>query len=215
MAGSIRKKRLDKRLLKEKVMRVASVAFVEKGIRNVKMDDIAAELSISKRTLYELFADKEELLLEVARIHREEMKTSMNKVAERAENVLEIIMTFYRQISQEFKSTDNRFYEDIKKYPRVMKFLEDGRKDNIEGAMAFYKKGVEQGIFRADVNYRIVQEMMHGQMDALIHADSCQQYTMLELFDTLVSIHLRGISTETGIKAVDDFLHRMKEETIN
>ena len=90
--------------------------------------------------------------------------------------------------------------------------LENGRKDNIEGAMKFYAKGVEQGIFRADVNYRIVQEMMHGQMDTLIQSKSCQQYTMLELFETLMFMHLRGISTEAGLKHVDDFICRMESE---
>ena len=70
---------MDKRLLKEKAVRVASAFFTERGIRSVKMDDIAMELSISKRTLYELFSDKEELLLEVVKSHREEMKAFMTK----------------------------------------------------------------------------------------------------------------------------------------
>ena len=71
------KKRLDKRQVKEKVACVAAEAFMRKGIKNVKMDDIAATLSISKRTLYELYSDKEELLLEVVKLHREEMKKYM------------------------------------------------------------------------------------------------------------------------------------------
>ena len=203
---------MDKRLLKEKAVRVASAFFTERGIRSVKMDDIAMELSISKRTLYELFSDKEELLLEVVKSHREEMKAFMTKEAERAGNVLEIIMAFYRKISQDFKNANGNFFEDIKKYPRVTEMLEKGRKDNIEGAMKFYAKGVEQGIFRKDVNYRIVQEMMHGQMDTLIQSKSCQQYTMLELFETLMFMHLRGISTEAGLKHVDDFICRMRSE---
>mgnify|MGYP002520011769 CR=1 FL=1 len=89
------KKRIDKQQLKEKVAQVAAVAFMQKGIKNVKMDDVAAELGISKRTLYELFSDKEELLLDVVKLHRKEMKNYMISVAEKAENVLEIIMSFF------------------------------------------------------------------------------------------------------------------------
>ena len=210
MAG-YNKKRLDKRMIKEKVARVAADAFIQKGIKNVKMDDVAAELGISKRTLYELFSDKEELLLDVVKLHRKEMKNYMISVAEKAENVLEIIMSFYIRTTEDFQTTNILFFEEIKKYPQVTKFLEEGRKENAVSAVAFYKKGVEQGIFREDVNYEIVQEMIHGQMDMLIHNDIRKTYSMVEIFKTVVFMHLRGITTEKGLSIVDEFLEQMNE----
>lgn len=205
------KKRLDKQQVKEKVVVVAAEAFMCKGIKNVKMDDIAAELSISKRTLYELYSDKEELLLEVVKLHREKMKKYMVTIASKAENVLEIIMNFYIKTTEDFQTTNILFFEDIKKYPRVTQFLEEGRKENAESTVAFYRKGVEQGIFREDVNYDIVQEMIHGQMDTLMHSETRHNYSIVEIFKTIVFIHLRGISTEKGLKMVDDFLEGMNE----
>ena len=205
------KKRIDKQQLKEKVAQVAAVAFMHKGIKNVKMDDVAAELGISKRTLYELFSDKEELLLDVVKLHRKEMKNYMISVAEKAENVLEIIMSFYIRTTEDFQTTNILFFEEIKKYPQVTKFLEEGRKENAVSAVAFYKKGVEQGIFREDVNYQIVQEMIHGQMDMLIHNDIRKTYSMVEIFKTVVFMHLRGITTEKGLSIVDEFLEQMNE----
>ena len=205
------KKRIDKQQLKEKVAQVAAVAFMQKGIKNVKMDDVAAELGISKRTLYELFSDKEELLLDVVKLHRKEMKNYMISVAEKAENVLEIIMSFYIRTTEDFQTTNILFFEEIKKYPQVTKFLEEGRKENAVSAVAFYRKGVEQGIFREDVNYEIVQEMIHGQMDMLIHNDIRKTYSMVEIFKTVVFMHLRGITTEKGLSIVDEFLEQMNE----
>ncbi len=205
------KKRIDKQQLKEKVAQVAAVAFMQKGIKNVKMDDVAAELGISKRTLYELFSDKEELLLDVVKLHRKEMKNYMISVAEKAENVLEIIMSFYIRTTEDFQTTNILFFEEIKKYPQVTKFLEEGRKENAVSAVDFYKKGVEQGIFREDVNYEIVQEMIHGQMDMLIHNDIRKTYSMVEIFKTVVFMHLRGITTEKGLSIVDEFLEQMNE----
>lgn len=205
------KKRLDKQQVKEKVVVVAAEAFMCKGIKNVKMDDIAAELSISKRTLYELYSDKEELLLEVVKLHREKMKKYMVTIASKAENVLEIIMNFYIKTTEDFQTTNILFFEDIKKYPRVTQFLEEGRKENAESTVAFYRKGVEQGIFREDVNYDIVQEMIHGQMDTLMHSETRHNYSIVEIFKTIVFIHLRGISTEKGLKMVDDFLEGLNE----
>lgn len=209
--ANFNKKRLDKQQVKEKVVVVAAEAFMCKGIKNVKMDDIATKLSISKRTLYELYSDKEELLLEVVKLHREKMKKYMVTIASKAENVLEIIMNFYIKTTEDFQTTNILFFEDIKKYPRVTQFLDEGRKENAESTVAFYRKGVEQGIFREDVNYDIVQEMIHGQMDTLMHSETRHNYSMIEIFKTIVFIHLRGISTEKGLKMVNDFLEGMNE----
>ena len=193
------------------VIKAAAEAFSQRGIKNVRMDDIASSLSISKRTLYEIFADKEELLVEVVRIHRDEVRNYMINIASKADNVLEVIIGFYELTIEDFKHTSRYFIEDIKKYPKVMEFLEESRKENIKSAMAFYQKGVEQGIFRDDVNYVIVQEMISGQMDGLLR--TLPSYSLEEIFETLVFIHMRGISTEKGLKIVNDFLARLKQRT--
>ena len=119
----------------------------------------------------------------------------------KADNVLEVIIGFYEMTIGEFKHTSRFFFEDIKKYPKVMEFLEESRKENINSAMAFYQKGVEQGIFREDVNYHIVQEMK-----------ALPDCPLEEIFETLVFIHMRGISTEKGLKIVNDFLAQLKRE---
>ena len=77
MMNSVKKKKADKTIVREHVVQAAAKAFTRKGVKTVRMDDIAADLSISKRTLYELFHDKEDLLLDVMRLHREEMKKSI------------------------------------------------------------------------------------------------------------------------------------------
>ena len=81
MMNSVKKKKADKTIVREHVVQAAAKAFTRKGVKTVRMDDIAADLSISKRTLYELFHDKEDLLLDVMRLHREEMKKSMEEIA--------------------------------------------------------------------------------------------------------------------------------------
>lgn len=174
------------------------------------MDDIASGLSISKRTLYELFRDKEELLLDVMKLHREEMKNYMEKIASKAENVLEVILRFYQRSAQDFQKTNRKFFEDIEKYPKVMAYIGESRRENLNSAMEFYEKGVEQGIFRKDVNYEIVQAMVSEQMDILVRSEVCKSYSLAEIYETIVFMHMRGISTEKGLKIVDDFLLNLK-----
>lgn len=58
--------------LREKILQTSMAEFMSKGIRAVKMDDIAASLGISKRTLYEIYSNKEELLLEGVKFQEEQ-----------------------------------------------------------------------------------------------------------------------------------------------
>ena len=208
--NSIKKKRTDKTVVKEHVVQAAAKAFTQKGVKTVRMDDIAAGLSISKRTLYELFHDKEDLLLDVMRLHREEMQKYMTQVASKAENVLEVLLNFYQRSAQDFQNTNRKFFEDMEKYPKVRKYIDESRKENLDATMEFYQKGIEQGIFRKDVNYDIVQAMVSEQMDALIRSELCKSYSIPEIYETVVFMHLRGISTEKGLRIVDEFLLNLK-----
>ena len=62
-----------KKEIYSQIIEVAHQLFIEHGIKDVKMDDIATKLSISKRTIYELFNDKEQLLREVLKFQNEKM----------------------------------------------------------------------------------------------------------------------------------------------
>ncbi|WP_455674274.1 TetR/AcrR family transcriptional regulator [Phocaeicola sp.] len=208
--NSVNKRRTDKTVVKEHVVAAAAKAFMEKGVKTVRMDDIAAGLSISKRTLYELFHDKEDLLLDVVKLHREEMQKYMEGIASKAENVLEVILCFYQRSAQDFQNTNRKFFEDMEKYPKVVAYIAESRRENLDAAMEFYQKGVNQGIFRKEVNYDIVRAMVSEQMDILVSSELCKSYSLAEIYETVVFMHMRGISTEKGLKIVDDFLQNLK-----
>ena len=97
------KRTLDRALVKDRIIKYASKAFVQKGIRQVKMDEMAAELAISKRTLYELIEDKESLLLEVLRYNHSEKLQMLEDVRQNANNIMEIIVAFYQYSIQQLE----------------------------------------------------------------------------------------------------------------
>ena len=73
------------------------------------------------------------------------MQEYMTQVASKAENVLEVLLKFFQRSAQDFQNTNRKFFEDIEKYPKVMRYIEKP-----EGEFGFgygiYRKGVEQGI---------------------------------------------------------------------
>ena len=206
MSGVANKRRSDRQAVRQQIIRAADKAFTEKGVRPVRMDDIAAALSISKRTLYELFRDKETLLLEVMKNHRDEMKHYMEQLASGADNVLEVLLKFYEHTLQGLQATNRAFFEDMKMYPLVRAYIEEVRKENAAAAIEFYRKGVAQGIFRPEVNYDIAQAMVCEQMDHLLQSEACLSYSLPEVYETVIFMHMRGISTRRGLEIMERFV---------
>ena len=66
-----------------------------------------------------------------------------------------------------FHQTNKRFFEDLKKYPHVFNMVKKNRDKDSESTIAFFKSGVEQGLFRDDVNFAIVNLLVREQFDLL------------------------------------------------
>lgn len=112
-----------KKNLRGSILETAMHAFAEKGIRAVKMDDVATALGISKRTLYEIFETKELLLFEGIRKYHAERQEYAKQATQQCKNVMEVLVAIYRIKVDEFRKTNPQFYADMDKYPKVARFL--------------------------------------------------------------------------------------------
>ena len=99
--------------------------FSEHGIKNVSMDDIAHNASISKRTLYELFEDKETLLTECINLSYTKMKLSMKQLESEPITALEIALLFYEELMRRPRWFNRKFYDDLKRYPKALQKTEE------------------------------------------------------------------------------------------
>ena len=118
--------------LRERIIMTATEAFTLKGIKCITMDDIAAALGISKRTLYEVFADKESLLKECILQKQAERDKYLQEIYEQSNNVLEVILAVFQKSIEIFHQTNKRFFEDIKKYPKVYAMMKDRSESDSE-----------------------------------------------------------------------------------
>ena len=126
-----------KKGLREVILNTAMKAFAEKGIRAVKMDDIAESLTISKRTMYELYATKEGLLYEGVKAYRERQKAKIAELG-KGKDLMEILMNYYRIKVEEGHTTSQAFYNDLIKYPRVLRYLNREKMHTRENLLKFF-----------------------------------------------------------------------------
>ena len=189
--------------LRERIIETSMRAFAAHGIRAVKMDDIARLLGISKRTLYELYENKETVLCEGIRYFHSKSEQSMMEMVERGKSVIDIVLEVYRQRLEELRGTSPLFYDDLKKYPRVLSILEENKKRNHQRFVNFLHRGVDEGYFRSDLDYDIVPLMFDAIGRYIMFRELYRQFDMEQVFKSLVFTSLRGICTAMGAKALD------------
>ena len=194
-----------KKGLREVILKTAMKAFAEKGIRAVKMDDIAESLSISKRTMYEIYATKEELLYEGVKAFRERQKTKIVELS-KGKDLMEILMKYYRIKVEESHTTSQAFYNDLIKYPRVLRYLNREKMHTRENLQKFFERGVYEGYFREDINYELAARLFDAIGRYVMEQRLYSQYSIEELFTSLSFVSLRGLCTEKGIKKLERLL---------
>lgn len=186
--------------------------FAEKGIKDVKMDDIAAELSISKRTIYEQFADKEQLLLEALKLHNRRMRDEAKERIRKAKHVLDIVLTLYSLYFQSLKSINIKFFKELERYPNICKRYRERNHKNDKRFLAWMEMGRKQGLFREDANFEILLYILRRDLETIFTANmrdeqnELSKYTPEELGRTLILFYLRGISTTQGQEFIEEYL---------
>lgn len=195
-----------KQQLHERIVDTAMHAFAMHGIKAVRMDDIAQKLGISKRTLYELYRAKEDLLYEVMDRHRARQAAEMVKAAARCKNVMEILLQVYRMKLEEFKVVSPLFYDEITRYPRVMELLTRNRQQNHDEMLQFLRRGVSEGCFRKDVDFGLAIELFEAIGHHIMSLQLYHKYSMEQIFKGMVFTSLRGICTTRGARMLDELL---------
>ncbi|SEE07674.1 transcriptional regulator, TetR family [Prevotella sp. lc2012] len=189
--------------LRGKILETAMNAFGEKGIRAVKMDDVAVDLGISKRTLYELYDNKEQLLFEGVKVYNEQRQILIKEKTKNCGNVMEILLTVYRIKVEEFRQTNPLFYADLVKYPKVARFLHQQNQYIHTEMQKFIQRGVSEGFFREDVDEALTMHLFDALGEYVMMNQLYRRYTIEDIFKNIIFVSLRGICTEKGVVALD------------
>ena len=192
--------------LKDKILDSAIALFHERGVKAVKMDDIANCLSISKRTLYEIYDNKELLLFECVKTSFEHSEKELHESVENADNVMDILLRIYRLKMNLLRKTHPSFYCELEKYPKILEYFEkqDGKRRAQQ--MDFIKRGIREGYFRNDVNYDLILDLFDVSNRYIISNYNSLNYSMEQLSYNLVFVFLRGFCTLRGVEILDKFL---------
>ena len=192
--------------LRNRILETAMKDFAERGIRAVKMDDVAAELGISKRTLYEVFETKELLLLEGVRMHQELRNSELSERTARCKNVMEILLVAYKAKVEGFRKTNPQFYSDLSKYPKVARYLNQENQKMKKNTAKFLERGIYEGYFREEINVELICRLLDAQMKYVMVNQLYYQYTIEEILVNILFVSVRGICMDKGQAALEQII---------
>lgn len=193
--------------LREKILKTSMEEFKSKGIRAVKMDDIAALLGISKRTLYEIYSNKEELLLECVKFQEEQYDAHMISFEkDPSNNVIDIIIEFYNKQIQWLSGVNPLYFSDIQKYRQVVLYFERRNSERKQNKMIFYQRGIREGVFRGDVDYDVLSRILNAAIEYIKQTQMYKEYDLARILNNIIILFIRGVCTYDGIKQFDALL---------
>ena len=192
--------------LKEKILEAATPMFYQHGIRKVKMDDIAKRLRISKRTVFEIYADKEDLLLEVLQHSDEANRQKMKRLDVPGTNVIDIIILFFKQKAEEVSRINPVFFEDMQRYPKLLEFFRKRHERQGVETQDFIRRGIDEGYFLTDINFDLVVMVADASVQFIMSNYLYKKYNFKELLRTFMLFYIRGICTSRGVDLLDKSL---------
>lgn len=190
--------------------------YMKYGIKSVTMDDIARELGISKKTLYQYVTDKIELVSKVVDLEICDKGEFFDKPPCSGLNAIEQIFEVYKHVQKMLKDYNPATEYDLRKYyPEIYSRVIQVRRDRMyNNILSNLKKGKEDGLYRTDFNDEVIAKLQLSRVESVFDDKILSQDELLspEVFLEIFVYHMRGIANEKGLKVLEE---KIKDLNIN
>ncbi len=185
--------------------------FLTLGFKSVTMDDIAGEMGISKKTIYQHYANKNELV-EASSLHLfKTISYGIDNIIAQENNAIEEIFTIRNFMKQHLNNeTASPFYQLQKFFPKIFSCLRTKQFEKMNGCMMEnLKKGVENGIYRPDININFVSRIYFTGLTGIKDSDIFPPdlFEVDDLTRNYLEYHFRAIVTPKGLAILESFLN--------
>ncbi len=190
--------------------------FRKYGIKSVTMDDVSRELGISKKTLYQHVADKNDLVDKVMEHEWEEKSGIFDNLMSQSENAIDQLIKINSYVRLQLKYFSFSLDYDLRKY--YSKIWEDfnskRRKVMYDVVLNNIKRGKQEGIYREDLNEEFISKLYVSRVESIHEGDmiSIEDFLSSEVYVEAFVYHIRGIANSRGIEYLEKNLHKLSRE---
>ncbi|GAA4037095.1 TetR/AcrR family transcriptional regulator [Hymenobacter glaciei] len=202
--------------IKDRILNHAQSLFMRNGIKSVSMDDIAADLAMSKKTLYKWFENKDQIVQATMTRHLEGTQLDCNAMIDTATSAIDELFRMLEWVKQEFSNVHPSIFYDLQKFHPTTWQLWMVHKNQfiLSQIVQNLQRGIAEGLFRADLDIDVIARLRLAQIEMQFDP---QVYPHRAFANERVSVALLehfmlGVATLKGHKLINEYRHVTDEE---
>jgi len=200
---------MEEKDIKDRILKGSEELFMRFGIRSVSMDDVARHLSMSKKTLYHYFADKDEIVTMVAAFHMERDKEQFESFHLSAKNAIDELIKISSCLRKDFQKMNPNLLFDMQKYHATAwsAWLMHKKGYIKQSIIRNLNQGIEEGFFRAEINTEVLAIVRLETVQATFEGNvfPSEKYDLGEVNMQLFEHFVQGILTDKGRKVYEKY----------
>lgn len=191
---------------KERIIQLVTDLFFRFGVKSITMDDVAKHLSISKKTLYKHFADKNELLLKCCNYDLDKRKAAFDEISQKATDAVEELMLMMSHMEMMLGSMNPNLLFDIRKYyPQAWQSYVSFKEEHMFGCVVDnLERGIATGLYREDIQVKVLARLRLEEVEMGFNPDLFPN-GKLHVKDVQIALFdhfMHGITTLKGQKLI-------------
>jgi AcrR family transcriptional regulator len=199
----------------ERIVSGSEELFLKAGIKSVTMDDIATHLGMSKKTIYQFFKDKNELVFALVKKKLKDDEEQVAAIISQSGNVIEEMINMMKCSEEIFSRINPIVIHDLQKYhPEAWKQFQDFKSGVLVHTLEqLLSKGIKQGYIRPDIDVKILARMRVAQVEMGFNAAifPLAEFNTWKVQQQLLEHFNYGICTLKGYKLLNQYKNIIEE----
>ncbi len=187
--------------------------FMTYGIKSVTMDDIARHLRMSKKTLYQHFSDKNDLVKRCLERDCHITENVVNEILSRGSNAIEENFEISKHIVEDLRNIHPSIFYDLEKYyPEAWNTMHHLRHEFVgEVMLKNMERGIEEGLYREDLNVKLMTKLWVARLNIIFDPNlfALDEFNLADVYRHMFIHHIRGIASNKGLKYIEENQHKL------
>ena len=202
--------------IKDRILNHAQKLFTRNGIKSVSMDDIAADMAISKKTLYKWFENKDQIVHAAMTRHLEGTQLDCNTMIQGSTSAIDELFQMLEWVKQEFSNVHPSIFYDLQKFHPTTWQLWQAHKTEfiLTQIIENLRRGIAEGLFRADLDVEVIARLRLAQIEMQFDPEiyPYRAFAQERVSVALLEHFMLGVATLKGHKHINEYRHVTEEE---
>lgn len=190
---------------RQRILEIAIAQFARFGVRTITMEDLARQAGISKKTIYQEFEDKKDLVKAVFAAILEQDRKRLAFILEQGDGVIEHLVQTSKMMRERLTSINPLVILEVQKYfPEAWNLFESFKQETIQqDLIKVLERGKELGYFRPEIDSKVLARVRLTQVTSAFDPKNFAEpdYNLVEEQMIVLDHFLHGIFTEKGRQA--------------